>query len=309
MSLIKVNQLSTLDGAAEAEVSANTGLKIPSTASLKVEGDLLDSGGAPGTAGQYLISNGTNVVWSNLPQDLDTNANVTFNNVTVEGDITITGNANFNLNSFTTDDLIEGSNQYYTNLRARQAISVSNVSGDGFLGYNSGSGVIEYTGPSETDYRAAISTAITGAGDGSIAYDQINGVVQYEGPEPSDYRAAFGAIKFDDGGANTFLGDLTFDQGTGDYTYTGPTVAEIRSQFSATSNLFDPDAFGQLGFDPNTGIVSYEGITAQQIRDLFNADTPAGFNPNGLTYDDATGTYYIDPGAIDPALILSLIHI
>ena len=308
MSLIKVNQLSTLDGAAEAEVSANTGLKIPSTASLKVEGDLLDSGGAPGAAGQYLISNGTNVVWSNLPQDLDTNANVTFNNVTVEGDITITGNANFNLNSFTTDDLIEGSNQYYTNLRARQAISVSNVSGDGFLGYNSGSGLIEYTGPSETDYRAAISTAITGAGDGSIAYDQINGVVQYEGPEPSDYRAAFGAIKFDDGGANTFLGDLTFDQGTGDYTYTGPTVAEIRSQFSATSNLFDPDAFGQLGFDPNTGIVSYEGITAQQIRDLFNADTPAGFNPNGLTYDDATGTYYIDPGAIDPALIYAGIN-
>jgi hypothetical protein len=273
MSLIKVNQLSTLDGAAEAEVSANTGLKIPSTASLKVEGDLLDSGGAPGAAGQYLISNGTNVIWSNLPQDLDTNANVTFNNVTVEGDITITGNANFNLSAFTTDDLTEGSNQYYTDLKARQAISA----------------------------------VISGSGDGSIVYNSGSGVITYVGPEPSDYRAAFGAIKFDDG-VNTFLGDLTFDSNNGNYIYVGPTVADIRSQFTAESNPGAPTAFGGLGFDENTGTISYVGVTVEEIRNSFNADTPSGFNPNGLTYDATTGTYYIDPGAIDPALIYAGIN-
>jgi uncharacterized MAPEG superfamily protein len=49
--------------------------------------------------------------------------------------------------SGTTTDLPEGSNLYHTNARARSAISVTDTGGEGSLAYNSGTGVITYTGP------------------------------------------------------------------------------------------------------------------------------------------------------------------
>ena len=59
-----------------------------------------------------------------------------------------------------TDDLSEGSsNQYFTNARARGAISVTDSGGDGSLGYNSSTGVITYTGPSASEVRAHLSVA------------------------------------------------------------------------------------------------------------------------------------------------------
>ena len=57
----------------------------------------------------------------------------------------------------TTSDLAEGSNLYHTTARARAAISVNDVSGDGSLSYDSSTGVIEFTGPSATEVRAHLS--------------------------------------------------------------------------------------------------------------------------------------------------------
>ena len=71
-----------------------------------------------------------------------------------------------------TDDLSEGSsNQYFTNARARSAISVTDSGGDGSLAYNSGTGVITYTGPSATDVRAHLSVA-SGSG---LTYNSTSG--------------------------------------------------------------------------------------------------------------------------------------
>ena len=71
-----------------------------------------------------------------------------------------------------TDDLSEGSsNQYFTNARARGAISVTDSGGDGSLGYNSSTGVITYTGPSATEVRAHLSVA-TGSG---LTYNSTSG--------------------------------------------------------------------------------------------------------------------------------------
>ena len=71
-----------------------------------------------------------------------------------------------------TDDLSEGSsNQYFTNARARSAISVTDSGGDGSLGYNSSTGVITYTGPSATDVRAHLSVA-SGSG---LTYNSTSG--------------------------------------------------------------------------------------------------------------------------------------
>jgi len=58
----------------------------------------------------------------------------------------------------TTDNLNEGTtNFYFTNARARTAISVSDLGGDGSLSYDNSTGVITYTGPSASEVRAHFS--------------------------------------------------------------------------------------------------------------------------------------------------------
>jgi hypothetical protein len=60
-----------------------------------------------------------------------------------------------------TDGAIATTITQYTDAAARNAVSVTDAGGDGSLGYNSSTGVITYTGPGTTDYRAAF-TAGTG---------------------------------------------------------------------------------------------------------------------------------------------------
>ena len=75
--------------------------------------------------------------------------------------------------SSTTANLTEGSNLYYTNTRARAAISVTDSGGDGSLTYNNSTGVITYTGPSASEVRAHLSagTGVTYSG-GAISIGQ-----------------------------------------------------------------------------------------------------------------------------------------
>lgn len=78
--------------------------------------------------------------------------------------------ATIDLASFDTDDIAEGTNEYYTDAKSRGAISVTDSGGDGSLAYNSTSGVITYTGPSASEVRAHFS-----AGTGvSLSSGQIS---------------------------------------------------------------------------------------------------------------------------------------
>lgn len=61
------------------------------------------------------------------------------------------------LGNHDTDDLIEGTNLYYTDTRARTAVSVTDAGGDGSLGYDDSTGVFTYTGPSASEVRAHLS--------------------------------------------------------------------------------------------------------------------------------------------------------
>lgn len=272
MSLIKVNELATLDGAVDQRVNASTGIRIPASAEIKLDGPLRDSTDSIGLSNQYLVSNGSEVVWQSLPQDINVTSDVTFNDITVSGNITVAGTATFPLTAFTTSDLVEGGNLYYTDIRA----------------------------------RAALSAQTSGSGDGSLSYNNVSGVLTYAGPTVVDYRTSFSAITFSD--SETRFGSLTYNSVAGSYTYTGITDTEIRGLFSVESNEGSPSSLGGLGYDPTEGIVSYIGPTEEEILNLFNADDVAGLPPNGLTYYPATGTYYIDPGAIEPTVIFSGIN-
>ena len=59
----------------------------------------------------------------------------------------------------TTADLAENTNLYFTNARARGAVSVTDSGGDGSLAYNNSTGVLTYTGPSPAEARAHLSIA------------------------------------------------------------------------------------------------------------------------------------------------------
>ena len=77
-----------------------------------------------------------------------------------------------------TDLVPEGTAQYFTDARARAAISHIDNGGDGSLSYDSGTGVISYTGPSAAEVRAHFSaTTATGitytAGTGVFALASI----------------------------------------------------------------------------------------------------------------------------------------
>lgn len=235
MSLIKVNNLATLDGAATREVTANTGLTIPAGEDLKISGSIIDSTGSDGNTGQFLTAsnNGLSVTWTNLPQSISPTADVTFNSITVTGDVTIGGTANFTLTGFTTTDLAEGNNLYYTNARARAAISATN----------------------------------SGGGDGSISYASNTGIITYTGPSATTYRGAFSAANTANTTGNTYLGSLSYSSTNGRYTYTGPTVENIRTKFS-TKNV---SGLGSIGYDSALGEISYVGPSNAQIRGLFSA--------------------------------------
>ena len=58
-----------------------------------------------------------------------------------------------------TTDLSEGTNLYYQDSRARAVISISDTGGFGSLSYNNTTGVITYTGPSNSDVRGTLSVA------------------------------------------------------------------------------------------------------------------------------------------------------
>lgn len=93
----------------------------------------------------------------------------------IEGNVTgnVTGTTS-SISNHDTDALSEGSsNLYHTTARARGAVSVTDAGGDGSLAYNSGTGVITYTGPSASEVRAHLSagTGVTYSG-GAISIGQ-----------------------------------------------------------------------------------------------------------------------------------------
>ena len=139
---------------------------------------------------------------------------------TVEAALTgnVTGQVS-DISNHSTTDLSEGTNLYYTDARARSALSVTDSGGDGALAYNSTTGVITYTGPSATEVRAHF-TGGTGVGitDGSISIGQAvatTDTVQFAEVQSSALTHTGGTITIDptDDGANTgevvIAGNLT----------------------------------------------------------------------------------------------------
>jgi hypothetical protein len=129
-----------------------------------------------------------------------------------------------------TSDLAEGTNLYFTAARARGNISVTDSGGDGSLAYDSGTGVITYTGPSQAEVVAHFSNV-----------SPIN--LEANGQISIDSSALFSGKTTDDlteGSTNLYF-----------------TAARARGNISASGNI---------DYDSSTGVIS-ESLFTQDITE------------------------------------------
>ena len=200
------------------------------------------------------------------------------------------------LNAFDTADLAEGSNLYFTDARARAAISVTDNGGDGSLGYDSATGVISFTGPSAAEVRAhftagemlevtngefsIVSSEFSGSWDDVLATKTTDDLDEGSSHLYFEDSRARAAVSVTDNGGD---GSLTYDSGSGVFTFTGPSASEVRAHLSVTDNGGD----GSLSYDSSTGVISYTGPSADEVRAHLST---------GYMIDVAAGQFSIDAG-------------
>ena len=213
---------------------------------------------------------------------------------------------------FTTDDVVEGTTDlYFTNTRARSAVSVTDTGGDGSLAFDNSTGVFTYTGPSATEVRAHVSVTDLG-GDGSMSYDNSTGVITYTGPSPLEtrqhlsgstgvtYNSASGAIAI--GQAVATNSDVTFGEVTigasgtrnlliqnTDNVGTVDTVANITFKhsgidFTSDSIVADGNDLGHIDFRNNGGTkvaaIGFRKRNTQTSKVTFEVDVDNSGTPN-----------------------------
>ena len=209
-----------------------------------------------------------------------------------------------------TDDIAEDgspTNLYFTDARARSAISVTDSGGDGSLAYDSSTGIITYTGPSATEVRAHFSAAQTSDGNtryGGLEYDSGNGTYTYSGITLDEIRGAFtvtgsitynaatGEIEFDektDGdirGLFSASGDLAYNSGTGQFSITKFTTSDARSSIAVSQVASDAEEtyLGSLTYSSATGIALYTGPSFTEVRGAVGVS-------GDLSYDSDTGVF------------------
>jgi len=269
------------------------------------EGLTVDAGGLTVT-GDVQLDNGV----------ID-NAELANSEITINGYATALG-ASVTLD---TDDVAEGANLYYTNARARAAISVTDVSGDGSLTYDSGSGVITYTGPSASEVRAhlsagdglsfaggqfAVTSSIAGAGlafaAGVLSVDTAEIAAGLSGSirdVVADFVEGSDFVTFDDANGTIGVSAAAFTA-SADAAFDARLAVKSTTNLAEGTNLYFTDARaraavsavdaggdGSFAYDSATGVFTYTGPSAAQVRAHFSAvDT----NSIDMSYNSASGT-------------------
>jgi hypothetical protein len=228
-------------------------------------------------------------------------SNLYYTNTRVRNAISTSGWANLSYDSATgiisisapdTDDVTEGSSLYYTNARARAAISVTDVSGDGSMSYDNATGVITYTGPSASEVRAHIS-ATTASG---VTYDNTTGVIALTTvPNSSLQNSAItiNGLTINLGGNNSVTTtevtegtNLYYTQARFDTAFTGKNTGGL----AEGANLY----YTQARFD--TALAASDTGDLAEGTNLYYTDTRARdalVAGTGVTYTAGTGTIAI----------------
>jgi hypothetical protein len=237
-----------------------------------------------------------------------------------------------------TTDLIEGTNLYYLDSRARGSISVTDNGGDGSLAYNSTSGVITYTGPSAADVRAHFSVAAgsgltynSGTGvfgtnaipNGQLAnssvtlggttvnlgdtkasllgFTQLQATTLNSGPSGSANNIALsaGSITFEGATAsNGFTTALTVTDPTAVRTITFPDATGDVALLQSLSATNTGAGYGSLSYSSATGVFNFAVVTDANIRGSISVTDSGG--DGSLSYNSGTGVItYVGPSATE----------
>ena len=164
------------------------------------------------------------------------------------------------------DEITEGStNLYFTNTRARGAVSVTDSGGDGSLAYNSSTGVITYTGPSATDVRAHFSagTGVT-ITDGAVAIGQAVGT-----------------------GSNVTFNDLTV---SGNLTVSGTTTTVNTETINLADNIILLNSNETSTPSQNAGIEVERGSSTNVVFQWNETTDVWEYTVDGTNYIPVVGT-------------------
>jgi len=248
------------------------------------------------------------------------NGSLTNSSITINGTSVSLGGTR----TLVTDDIAEdGSpvNLWFTDTRSRAAISVTDSGGDGSLAYDSGTGVITYTGPSASEVRAHFSagTGVT-ITSGQVAIGQAVATtdnVSFAGVTADNIRVGVtgtneidtsaGNLTIDSTGGTTVMdddvnvtGNLQID---GNLTVSGTTVTVNATNLAVEDNMIylnngsavaNPD----LGFagNYNDGTYRHAGIfrdASDGVWKFFHEYTP---EPDASAYIDIThGSFALAP--------------
>ena len=173
-------------------------------------------------------------------------------------------------------DIPEGTNLYYTNARARGAVSVTDSGGLGSLAYNSSTGAITYTGPSNSDVTGLISVA-SGSG------------LTYSGGEIGTNAIPNSKL------ANSSLtvGSTSIALGATASTIAGLTALTATTLYSGVADAANSIAIA-------SGNIVFEGSTANGYETTLTATDPTA--DRTLTLPNETGTLLTTASTITPTV-------
>ena len=166
-----------------------------------------------------------------------------------------------------TADLSENTNLYFTNARARGAVSITDAGGLGSLAYNNSTGVVTYTGPSNSDITGILSVA-SGSG---LTFNAGTG--------------EFGTSAI----PNSQLAndDITIGSTAVALGATASTIAGLTSLASTTLVAGAADAANAITLA--SGNITFEGSSADANETILTAANATGGDKT-LTLPNETGT-------------------
>ena len=224
-------------------------------------------------------------------------SNLYYTNTRADARVNLQTGSNLNLSSKDTDDLSEGtSNLYFTNERVDDRVNALVTAGSGITKtYNDSSNTLtiasSITQYADSDARGAISVTDSG-GDGSLAYNSGTGVITYTGPSASEVRAHITAgtgVSISSGqvsigqavatSSNVTFGDVTV---SGDLTVNGDSSTVSSTNTTITDALIEL-ANGTSGNPSNdVGIVIERGSDSNQF---------IGWDDSASRFTVASGTF------------------
>ena len=204
---------------------------------------------------------------------------------------TTVGAAIREIHDHTTQNIPEhSSNLYFTNARARNAISLSFSGGDGAATYNSTTGAITITGPSAAEVRAHLSASSgitynssTGAISGNIATDSGVGVARF----------ASGNFDVDANGTVSL-------KANGQTLSNLPTISTQNRLLGRSSPTTDTVAEVTI----NTGMIDNDAVTYDKIQNIATANRVLGStSAGGVVSEVQVSTEMIESDAVKTAII------